>query len=89
MKISGPVIKGPLSSPLSLTLPREGGEDCFLSLDGRGICVKTLPHTIEVKTYEYEALNDQVVEVKRMLTGFIQKLTAESISLPVFDHNMP
>jgi len=26
----------------------------------------------------YEALNDRVTEVKRMLTGFIQKLKAES-----------
>jgi hypothetical protein len=35
MKISKPVIKGPLF-PLSLALPREGGEDCSLSPDGRG-----------------------------------------------------
>jgi four helix bundle protein len=30
---------------------------------------------LELKTYE--ALNDQVTEVKRMLTGFVQKLNAE------------
>ena len=30
---------------------------------------------LEVKTYE--ALNEQVTEVKRMLTGFVQKLNAE------------
>lgn len=30
---------------------------------------------LEVKTYE--TLNDKVTEVKRMLTGFIQKLNAE------------
>ena len=31
---------------------------------------------LDVKTYE--ALDDQVTEVKRMLTGFIQKLNADS-----------
>jgi four helix bundle protein len=30
---------------------------------------------LELKTYE--ALNDQVTEVKRMLTGLIQKVNAE------------
>jgi hypothetical protein len=36
MKTSERVIKGPFF-PLSLALPREGGEDCSLSLDGRGL----------------------------------------------------
>ena len=31
---------------------------------------------LEVKTYE--VLNDRVTEIKRMLTGFIQKLNADS-----------